>query len=37
MSVSHGEIKISLVDNVITAVLIGSFNDVGVLNYSNEI
>jgi len=37
MSVSHGEIEISLVDNVITAVLIGSFNDKGVLDYANKI
>jgi len=37
MSVSHGEIEISIKVNVITAVLSGSFNGEGVLNYSNRI
>jgi len=37
MSGSHGEIEISFVDNVITAVLCGSFNHEGVLNYSNKV
>jgi len=37
MSYSHGEIEISLVDNVITVVFIGSFNYESVLDYSNRI
>jgi hypothetical protein len=37
MSDSHGGIEIFLVNNVITAVLVGSFNDAGVLDYSKKI
>jgi hypothetical protein len=37
MSYPHGEIKISIVDNIITAVFIGSFNYESVLDYSNRI
>lgn len=37
MSYSHGEIEITLVGSVITAVFSGSFNYEGVLEYSNRI
>jgi hypothetical protein len=36
MSYSHGELEISIVGNVITAVFIGSFNYEGALDYSNR-
>jgi hypothetical protein len=37
MSYCHGEIKISLTDNIITAVFIGSFNYEAAVDYSNRI
>jgi hypothetical protein len=37
MSYCHGEVKISLTDNIITATFIGSFNYEGAVEYSRRI